>query len=79
MNFVFEYDQPRCETCRFWLCAGEPTGECFRYPPLPGGQLRPNANGHGLDWTVRISPETGPQDFCGEHQPIPNSVEQADD
>lgn len=71
MDFVLDYEQPRCETCRWWMCAGMPTGECMRYPPAAGGQLRPNANGHGLDWTTGLYPETGPRHFCGEHAPMP--------
>ena len=71
MNYVLDYEQPRCETCRWWMCAGEPVGECMRYPPLPGGQLKPNPNGHGMDWTQGLRPITRPNDFCGEHVAAP--------
>ena len=74
MNYILDYEQPRCETCRWWMCAGETTGECMRYPPMAGGQLRPNPSGHGMDWTVGHLPETGPQHFCGEHKPSPTTT-----
>jgi len=69
--YVLNWDQPRCKTCRWWMSDGSGTGECFRFPPAAGGQLRPNPNGHGLDWTVQINPDTEAKHFCGEHQPIP--------
>jgi hypothetical protein len=71
MDFVLDYEQPRCETCRWWMNDGSPTGECMRYPPLAGGQLRPSPNGYGLDWVSGLYPETGPRHFCGEHQAAP--------
>ena len=67
---VLDYEQPRCETCRWWMHDGT-SAVCHRYPPNPE-QFRPNPNGYGLDWTVASWPETGAQDFCGEHQPVPS-------
>jgi hypothetical protein len=74
VNFVLDWDQPRCETCRWWMCDGSPYGECFRYPPASGGQFRPNVHGHGLDWTIGLCPQTEPNHFCGEHSPIPETL-----
>jgi len=74
MEYILDYEQPRCETCRYWIGDGDDTGECMRYPPQPGGQLRPNPNGDGLDWTICLYPETGPQHFCGEHKVVPKET-----
>ena len=72
--YVLDYDQPRCETCRWWMTDGSGPGECHRYPPMAGGQLRPNANGHGMDWIVSVLPETSPKHFCGEHSCSPATI-----
>lgn len=70
--YVLDYDQPRCETCRWWMSDGTGPGECHRYPPqLP--HFRPNANGHGLDWIPAARPQVGHSEFCGEHQPEPSA------
>lgn len=52
-------DNPRCETCRFWL-ESEPKskddsgyGPCRRYPPHLNSQF----------------PYTTPDNWCGEYQP----------
>jgi hypothetical protein len=65
---TWQTDEPRCKTCRWWYCAGDPSGECRRYPPNPP-QFVPSPHGHGLDWHVASWPHTQPHDFCGEHQP----------
>jgi hypothetical protein len=70
--FILDYEQPRCESCRWWMSDGS-SGECHRYPPNPE-QFRPNPNGHGLDWVNAHWPETKEKDFCGEHQPIPKGA-----
>lgn len=71
--YVLDYDQPRCEACRWWMTDGSGSvGVCYRHPPQPA-QLMPNANGHGMDWVPSPRPMVDASDFCGEHQAAPQT------
>lgn len=59
---------PTCETCRFWNRAYSSgsgrIGECRRRSPKP---VLHRDRPAGSIW-----PPTDPQDWCGEHQPLPD-------
>jgi hypothetical protein len=49
-----------CETCRFWKDFKHNLGVCQRYAPKPA---------------AIVMPGTDQDDWCGEHQPIPNAYQ----
>lgn len=61
-------DVDRCEVCRFWLCTQPPSGLCRRYPPRPEFTLAEQRPLLGVTW-----PGMGPNDWCGECDPVRRS------
>jgi len=64
---------PTCDTCRFW----DNVNQCRRYPPQTNGEIRTLCTGQGLyNHQVVFWPRPSASDWCGEHQPKPQTVNQ---
>lgn len=65
-------DEPKCETCRYWLNSGPDApdaggyGTCRRFPPIAAEFTAFEEGGmaHVGRW-----PDTASTDWCGEHKP----------
>lgn len=72
-------ERPTCGTCPYWDEADRDdvrVGECKRFPPVfpPNDKMRSETvELYGDDW-MGWSPETSPNDFCGEHPSFPAYV-----
>jgi hypothetical protein len=60
-----------CETCRFWQQWHGSQGFCRRYAPKPAV-----VDGERVD-TVYWPDTNGEHDWCGEHEPRPESSREA--
>lgn len=57
-------DQPKCDTCIFWVKAVKGLGTCHRNPPAFGISFQENGAEpvHAAQWPV-----TAQHDWCGQH------------
>ena len=57
--------RPTCKTCRYWKHRLDDQGPCRRRAPIPAIVDIGGLNIAGREW-----PETGSDEWCGEHKPI---------
>lgn len=64
-----------CSTCRFWEQHEDAfEGFCRRLPPATHFRVRGNGNPYDVHaWGYW--PDTGPDEWCGEHQPAEGDEE----
>ena len=61
--------RPTCKDCRYWECRLDDQGPCRRHAPIPAIVDIGGLNIAGREW-----PETGSDEWCGEHKPIQAKV-----